>query len=416
MARSKDEQSDKPGAAKNIPPDVLATIEGEVKDLLRRYPSRTLRTREVAKLLFLTYDLHPSAQLVRHFTQQGSMTDIVADLADFWSSIRDKARLQVQGVGLPEDVLLAAGDLVQQLWNVAQNKAREELAADRVELERLVDAGRTRAADLEALREADAAELDRLRAALAQAEGAVAQLEKEKIVEQEARGAAERDAARAREQGEHEARERAAAEERFSAERENERQSRHRSEDRLAGEIRFAKIQIEESRSAYRDLQERHRVVLDEKNLRESQNSIRLNALREELGAAKLALSEATGRMEALSAENNRLSAQVEAVLLKRSSGSAANTQHNMREELVKHPAAFEVADMADASLEASSLNDGQGFRLVIDDGHESRSITPDFPDLQALEDFCATHTERYAAIFDGPGPIEMPKKWFWDH
>ena len=393
-----------------LSPSIEEVVTDQLRELLPRLPTRTQKTREVANLLFFGHGIYPSAQLVRHFTQQGSMGDIGADLTAFWQDVREKARVRVDGAGLPDDVVGLAGDLVQRLWSLALAKAAADLSADKADLEERAEAANRRSMEL-------LARVQQIEAELKDAQAQAARLAGELGSERDARAAAEQAVSKANLQAEQEREKRSVAEQRFVEELRDERESRARSEDRLAGETRFAKIQIEEARSSTRELQERYKLLLADKDLQDSQFSIRLNGVREELGSVKLKLAETEGRLHAALKANEQLSAQVTVALKDggRAERTEATAMEDLRSKLLEHAAAFEIADLADASTELVTIGERQGVRLSIGKQPNLRALTPVFSDLSELDKFCSLHAELYREALDQPGGHDAERRWFWE-
>jgi chromosome segregation ATPase len=302
-----------------IPSAVDAEIRAAVATLSARYTERRDLTRQVAGLLFFQFGLNPSIDLVRAYTGRGSKTDLAVDLQDFWRDVRDKGRIKLPGVELPDDLIERQSGVLGDLWRLALERATETLDAERTQAREQVDQARAAALQVEQLLQREQTERERERHEAADATAA-AQL---RIEELQAR-LQETDAQRASEvagraqalaqvanlqaqlaEGEQQ---RAAEAERFSRDLAAERQARERSEERLTGETRFAKLQIEEARSTGRALKERLDALRSEKDLIERTMRQQINGQAEALGAARLEVGEARGRISALTDERHRLS------------------------------------------------------------------------------------------------------------
>lgn len=308
--------------ANTIPSAVDAEIRAAVATLSARYTERRDLTRQVAGLLFFQYGLNPSIDLVRAYTGRGSKTDLAVDLQDFWSDVRQKGRIQLPGVELPDDLIERQSGLLGDLWRLALERATETLDAERTQAREQVEQARAAALQVEQLLQREQTERERERQEAADA-AAAAQL---RIDELQAR-LQETDAQRAGEaagraqalaqvaslqaQLAESERQRAADGEQFSRDLAAERQARERSEERLSGEVRFAKLQIDEARSNGRTLKERLDAVETEKTLSERTMRQQINGQAEQLGAARLEVGEARGRIAAVTDERDRLARTV---------------------------------------------------------------------------------------------------------
>lgn len=247
--------------------------------------SRKEKTRAAATVLFFEFGIYPSAKTVHSYTQQGSMTDITADLREFWAEIREKSRVQLDSPSLPAELLEGFGQGLSQMWELAMEKATASFDDARKEsLEKVEKAEQERTsaqeanaalqADLQALESdlglerekrfaADSlvvalgAQVDELRESLAKAEGQT----------------------RAAEQA------RQAAQERFSEDLEAERMARQRDKEAMQGEINFAKMQIEAARASEREARERAKADL-------ASRDVEVATYRQRLSKAELALDE----------------------------------------------------------------------------------------------------------------------------
>ncbi len=227
-------------------------IRASLSSRLAAAASRKEKTRVAATILFFEHGIYPSAKTVHSYTQQGSMTDINADLREFWAYIREKARVEINAPFLPSELNERFSEDLARLWEVATQRATEQLEAERLKCREAVSQ-----AEQEALRATDLVES--LRADLAVRESTLAQ-ERDLRSAAESKGAAlqaQVDALKeALENAEHQIRasekSRQEAIAQFSRDLDTEREARKRDAEHLHGEINFAKMQIEETREAAR--------------------------------------------------------------------------------------------------------------------------------------------------------------------
>ncbi len=309
-----------------IPSAVDAEIRAAVATLSARYTERRDLSRQVAGLLFFQYGLNPSIDLVRSYTARGSKSDLAVDLQDFWADVREKGRIKLPGVELPDDLLERQSGVLGDLWRLALERATETLDAERTQAREQVDQARAAALQVEQLLQREQAERERERQEAADA-AAAAQLRMDelqtKLQETDAQRAGEAagraqalaQVASLQAQLAESERQRAADGEQFSRDLAAERQARERSDERLTGEIRFAKLQIDEARSAGRGLKERLDAVEAERTLIERTMRQQINSQAEQLGATRLELGESRGRIASLQEERDRLTRQVEGLM-----------------------------------------------------------------------------------------------------
>ena len=147
-------------------PDTDAALQHDIAALRARFPRTHELYREVCALLFFRYGVTPTANKLYQLVRKGSMSAPAEALAQFWAELREKSRTRIDHPELPEALGEAAGHLVAQLWQAAQQAAADSLAAFRHEAEQDVSAARQAAMAATAERQAEAAEHARQCAAL----------------------------------------------------------------------------------------------------------------------------------------------------------------------------------------------------------------------------------------------------------
>lgn len=283
---------------------VDAAVRAALAARLTPQSTRKEASRLAASVLFLDHGVYPSAKVVREFTQQGSLTDINRDLQEFWRDLRDKARVQIDAPGLPDELLGRFGEALREIWTLATAKAGEDLEAMRQEAESQV---RDALVHLVQAKEARTAAEERIQA-----------------VEQDLREERERrEAAQTRAEVQHaeiealtqaldtwrrrhadEAGARKEAEERFSRDLGAERDERLREAQRFQGEVNFAKQQIEAARAA-------ERVAREHLGQMKASLEVELTSYRQRLGRAEEAHSAAKLEVAELTGDNRALTSRV---------------------------------------------------------------------------------------------------------
>ena len=400
------------------PDDPMAALRPEIQALAQRLTRREDLTRETASILFLRLGIRPSADRVRQLTQRGSLTDIQKDLDKFWDDIRSRLSLQLDAAtGLPEELLQKGGQLIALIWRAAQDQAKQDLAGQWAEADEKVAAMAEQVADMERQVQASVVQIRSAEDAAAASNLAREDAERElAVVRQGLLGAQESSQEwERRAKASEDARQR--AEEQFSRDLEVAQEKQARSEDRLQGELRFAMLQIEEARSATRDVKERLQATQADQNIERQQSTMRIQSLRDELGEAKLANGELQGRLVAVTEERDGLRAQVQQFLLTAASVTPAvadTTQDELRKALINHPSAFEVKDLFDAELIFRERDGALQLSLSVAPAGASspqENISPWFESLEDLDAFCSQHAGTYhdRALSGEP----LPERWF---
>lgn len=406
-----------------VEPAIDATIRDEVADLAEKFKSRKDLSRETASLLFFRYGIYPSVQLVHSYTKLGSLTDINKDLDEFWRTIREKARVQIQGVGLPEDILTKTGEVLGELWSLALEKANESLAALTAETLEKVDQARLVAQHAEERMELALNAADQAKNEAAEANQQREHAERLLAVERNEKNGALQQVAETEKKAAAAIEARRQAEAQFSADLQAERQARQQSEERLAGELRFAKLQIEEARETGRVLKERLTVVESDRNLLEAQLKRQISSQHDQIGELRLEVGELRGRNAALTEERNRLIVRLDEMAerlgqrnTEKNSQLKKQLQDSLRAQLVTKPSAFELVELLEVELAFETPNDDGGDDLLylgMPSADGLRAITPKFTSLDELENFCTTHMERYEGL--DLSKDAGPSRWFWE-
>lgn len=215
--------------------------------------TRQEKTREAATFLFFNHGIYPSAKTVLGYTRLGSLTDINADLREFWSDIREKSRVKLDAPALPDELLAQFSQSLVGIWDLAINKAETVLDGERQEAHGKVALAQRQVEDGNRLRQ--------------EAEDRVQSINVELREERDRRGETEKRAeaqaaeisglqdavVAARRQVEVEMAARREAEQQFSRDLSEERASRKREAETFDREIRFAKIQTDAARMAEKD-------------------------------------------------------------------------------------------------------------------------------------------------------------------
>lgn len=130
-------------------------LETDIEALRERVSDTQELYREVCALMFFRYDETPTANKLYQLVRKGSMSAPAKALRDFWTSVREKTRIDVGQPDLPPEVAAAAGDLVARLWQHASEHAQLGLQSFQQDAQHEADDARRNLE--EANRERDAA-------------------------------------------------------------------------------------------------------------------------------------------------------------------------------------------------------------------------------------------------------------------
>ncbi|CAN7634969.1 MULTISPECIES: DNA-binding protein [Paraburkholderia] len=294
--------------------DVLspdAALTAEIERLKAAFPKTRELYREVCALLFFRHGITPTANRLYQLVRRGSMGTPTAVLGEFWAELREKSRVRIEHPDLPADLGAAAGELVAALWTRASASAEAALDGLRIEVE---------AQRAEAQRSVVAArdELARVEAALEQRTAALlaTQVEVRDLDRAQAEGHAQRQALAAeleRISAALAARERELVEVRegFSRDLEKQREAAERAEDRLRASEKRALLEIDRERNAVTKLQKELDDATRRADRKDDDHRRALETMQAQLGDARHQAGVLQGRLDAVQAENVRLQAEM---------------------------------------------------------------------------------------------------------
>jgi len=157
-----------------------AAMQGDIDALRERFPRTADLYREACGVMFFRYGLTPTANALYQLVRKGSMSVPTEALRRFWSDLRERARVDLQHVDLPDQVKQSAGQLVGEIWSLARQAADESIVALRQNAAAEREAALTEKADLEQQAAEVLLQLEDARTRIASAEATVAQ-QREKL-------------------------------------------------------------------------------------------------------------------------------------------------------------------------------------------------------------------------------------------
>lgn len=135
------------------------SLQTEIEALRYKFPNTQELYSEVCILLFFRHGITPTANKLYQLVRKGSMSAPVEALGKFWADLREKSRVRIENPDLPEELKIAAGDVVGALWANAQSLAQETLAHLRAEVHATVQDAEMRLREAEKLKETARQEL-----------------------------------------------------------------------------------------------------------------------------------------------------------------------------------------------------------------------------------------------------------------
>ena len=110
----------------------------EVEKLRMQFPDTQTLYREVCALMFFRYGVTPTSNKLYQLVRKGSMSAPAEALNRFWHTLREKSKVRVEHVDLPESLQDTAGQLIAELWKKSQLEAQNLQDAFRSECEMAV--------------------------------------------------------------------------------------------------------------------------------------------------------------------------------------------------------------------------------------------------------------------------------------
>ena len=153
-------------------------LHAEIEALRKQFPNTQDIYREVSALLFFRHGVTPTANKLYQLVRKGSMSAPAEALGKFWAELREKSRVRLEHPDLPDDLKVAAGELVSTLWTKAQGLADESLAILRAEAQATVQESEARRREAEATRDAAYQKLHKATEDIDAAQVAVREMEK----------------------------------------------------------------------------------------------------------------------------------------------------------------------------------------------------------------------------------------------
>lgn len=158
-------------------------IQAEVDQLRTQFPVTKDLYREACVLLFFRHGITPTANKLYGLVRKGSMSAPAHALDAFWRDLREKSRVRIESPDIPEGLLESAGEMVSALWRQAQVDATNNFAHRLEEVEEKVSASNRSAESVAKHNVGLEAEIEALKAKLAESEKVAAEIEKNRLAD-----------------------------------------------------------------------------------------------------------------------------------------------------------------------------------------------------------------------------------------
>lgn len=322
-------------------------IQSAIEALRGQFPETKALYREVCALLFFRHGITPTASKLYQYVRKGSMSAPTEALAKFWEELRDKARVEIDRPDLPDEVKAVAADAIQALWSHATERARQELAASRIEQQAEVQ--RAQEAEQAALQQLDASAgtIAGLETQLATAGEQMRQLQTELEAERRAHVAMAAKGQELQRQVVGLQEQITAARGDFSADLTKARQAVDTANARADAAERRALLEIDQERQARAKADKqteavRHQLTQAENRQRELavEHASIAAGLKEKLDAAQASHRQLEGRHQALGEEATRLQQELKAI---QQEAIAHRTEATTLRSLMRHVAPAEA-------------------------------------------------------------------------
>jgi len=128
-------------------------LQDKIEELRNNFPNTQDLYAEVCVLLFFRHGITPTANRLYQLVRKGSMSAPAEALGKFWKDLREKSRVRIEHGDLPEDLNVAAGEMVGVMWAKAQGLAQESLNSLRADAQTSIQEAEARMKDADSARE-----------------------------------------------------------------------------------------------------------------------------------------------------------------------------------------------------------------------------------------------------------------------
>jgi chromosome segregation ATPase len=286
-------------------------IQSEIEALREKFPNTQDLYSEVCVLLFFRHGITPTANKLYQLVRKGSMSAPAEALVKFWADLREKSRVRIENPDLPEDLKIAAGEMVGTLWSKAQGMAQDSCNVIRRESQEAVQNAESRMHEAEVARDAALQELQQANITIEEARLHTRELEQNLAGEVATRLALEGQLASARQATIEQQKAMDEARRDFSSELEKLRDALKLTEERyLAAESR-AMLEIDRERTIAGKFQKELELVRKSASELADSHRAEIRNLQDEIGNLKQRNGHFEGELRAVGASKERLVAEL---------------------------------------------------------------------------------------------------------
>lgn len=295
---------------------IEAQLQAEIEALRGQFPNTQDLYREVCALLFFRHGITPTANKLYQLVRKGSMSAPAEALGKFWAELREKSRVRLEHPDLPDDLKVAAGELVSTLWTKAQGLADKSMAVLKADVQAAAQESEAARREAEAAKDVAREKLNDAVNDLDEAKATIRELEQRLAGEVATRLALEGQLENARQAATEQQKAMDDARRDFASELEKLRQALKITEERYQAAESRALIEIDRERMIAAKLQkdvEGVRALAVEATDRHQEE---LRALQGEIGNQKQRIGVLEGNLQAAVSERDRISADAESLRL----------------------------------------------------------------------------------------------------
>lgn len=106
-----------------------SSMQADIDRLREQFPRTSDLYREACAVMFFRYGVAPTTNALYQLVRKGSMSVPAEALKRFWSDLRERARVDLQHADLPDQVKQSAGQLIGEIWSLAQKAADDSITA-----------------------------------------------------------------------------------------------------------------------------------------------------------------------------------------------------------------------------------------------------------------------------------------------
>jgi chromosome segregation ATPase len=286
-------------------------LHAEIESLREKFPNTQDLYSEVCVLLFFRHGITPTANKLYQLVRKGSMSAPADALVKFWADLREKSRVRIENPDLPDDLKIAAGEMVGTLWTKAQGMAQNSCNVIRQESQEAVQNAESRMHGAEVARNAALQELQQANFTIEEARLHTRELEQNLAGEIATRLALAGQLASAHQTTIEQQKTMDEARRDFSSELGKLREALKVTEERYQGAESRALLEIDRERTITGKIQKELELGRISATEQADSHRVEIRILQDEIGNLKQRNGYFEGELRAVSASNDRLNAEL---------------------------------------------------------------------------------------------------------